>query len=175
MNDIVINKFHNTLVDYERNSSKFIASELFFIVFCNFVSSITLANCEEYVKKQIHSLQDDNLQLPLCAYYNDKCCAFLFSAKISEPHIFNGNQQQILSYFNSRATLEIKKYVETKIIELSSHTKILSYFQNIIYSHSREGSVGTFCKYDASSKDFTLMNEVPNLKDCERYKNFIFS
>lgn len=171
MNDIIVNKFHNTLVDYEKNSSKFILPELFFIVLCNFITPCD--EIEKYVKKQFLSLIEENHKLPLCAYYNEKCCAFLFSSRISDSHIFNGNQQQIISYFNSRATLEIKKYVDTKIVELNSHTKIISYFQNILFSHSKGICIGTFIKMVGSK--FLTLTEMPNIKDCEQYKNFIFT
>jgi hypothetical protein len=167
MNDTIL-KYNNLMIDIEKSSSKFICNEMFFIVLLTFSCSIDKVS--SYVKKELS--RANPVDPPSSAYYDANTIAFLYSSRDCGEHILRGDQQSINSYFTSRATIELQTHIETKIIELKTHTKIISYFQHILYKNFKDrGHIGTFIKFDKG--EWVVIQEIINLRDIDRYRKII--
>jgi hypothetical protein len=187
MNDTFI-KFHNTIIDYEKNSVKYISPENYFIVNCGFTSSnapssntppatsMSLAyKTEEFVRQVITESKFNNMENLICGYAGCDRVVFIFSPCLEGNHVFNGDQQRISSFFISRCALFFQQSISCTIVDLNSQSKVLAYTQHIIFkTHNVYQQTGKYIKYDKVAKDFTFIEEIPNMRVQDEYRNFFF-
>jgi hypothetical protein len=185
MNDTFI-KFHNTIIDYEKNSVKYISPENYFIVNCSFTSSTVTQSpnitapsstykTEEFVRQVIIESKFNNMENLICGYAGCDRVVFIFSPCLEGNHVFNGDQQRISSFFISRCALFFQQSISCTIVDLNSQSKVLAYTQHIIFkTHNAYQQTGKYIKYDKVAKDFTFIEEIPKMRVQDEYRNFFF-
>lgn len=173
-------KFHNTIVDYEKNSIRYISPDNYFIVNLQLPTAyICDKSIEDFVKniltnaKQNFQIQVDNL---ICGYVGVDRIIFIFSPCIEGNHIFNGDQQRIASFFISHAVLHFQQFITCNIVDLNTQSKVLAYAQHVIFkTHNCFEKTGKYLKYDKTKKTFTTIDEIPNMRAIDEYRAFFFT
>jgi len=158
MSDTFI-RFHNTIVNYEKLSTRFIDPENYIIINFTFSESIDTQLIEDFISKIA-----ENVKFIFCFIHN---CRLIIVFGVEIINLFEGNHQKICSYFTSNFSLFFNKFVICNLVELNSQTKIISYIQHAIFNNP-----GYFLKYTNNEKKY--LKEIPNMKDIEKYKNFFF-
>lgn len=125
----------NIIKDIESSSKRIVPKDSYYIVRLKVVNSII--DDMTVAKKLLSSLVLTHH--PLVSYissFKDEIW-FLFSNVLStDDHNFGGCHHEIVSYFSSHLTSELKgKIVKCWIVELNSRNKVIEYFHTIVFTN----------------------------------------